>query len=130
MFMNIEQSNLKMSLRPERKKKPLFYGQRALPSRIGWWERSFFNIFSFWCNNDPPKKIFKKFCSFTEKNFRKYFQLFSKTFSQIFLDFGQNWLISQDFSKLKRKKRKTFQTRKSGLVGPVKQRVFSYHYLS
>ena len=38
-----------------------------------------------------------------EKNFRKYFHLFSKTFSQIFLDFGQNRLISQDFSKLKRK---------------------------
>ena len=40
-----------------------------------------------------------------KKNFRKYFQLFSKTFSQIFLDFGQNRLISQDFSKLKRKKK-------------------------
>ena len=65
-----------------------------------------------------------------EKNFGKYFQLFSKTFSQIFLDFGKKRLISQDFSKLKRQKRKTSQTRESGLVGPVKQRVFSFRYLS
>ena len=52
-----------------------------------------------------------------EKNFKKYFHLFSKTFSQIFLDFGQNRLISQDFSKLKRKKEKPPKLENLGWLG-------------
>ena len=60
MFMNIEQLNLKMSLRPKRKKKPLFYGQRALPSRIDWWERSLFNIFFLSGAIMTPQKKCKK----------------------------------------------------------------------
>ena len=49
-----------------------------------------------------------------EENFRKYFQLFSKT---ILLDLGQNRLISQDFSKLKRKKEKSPKLENLGWLG-------------
>ena len=93
--MNIEQLNLKMSLRPKRKKKPLFYGQRALPSRIDWWERSLFNTF-FWCNNDPPpKKNVKKILQFYGEEFQKMFPFIFQNFQSNFL---RLWPKPADFT--------------------------------
>ena len=116
MFMNIEELNLKMSLRPKRKKKPLFYGQRALPSRIGWWGRSFFNIFylSGAIMTPPPKKNLKKILQFHGENFQKIFPVI---FQNYFVRLWPNRLISQDFSKLKTKKEKPPKLDNLGWLG-------------
>ena len=52
------------------------------------------------------------FFFFGEKLWKNIFQLFSKSLSQIFFDFGKKRPISRGFSKLKRKKKS--QNRKSG----------------
>ena len=55
---------------------------------------------------------------FWRKMLEKYSQLFSKIFSQIFLDFGQKWLILHHFWKLEKQ---ILPNWKNWVVGPVKQ---------
>ena len=43
---------------------------------------------------------------FGKKNWKKYFQLFSKIVNHIFVDFGQKQLILHSFSKKKKKRKK------------------------
>ena len=61
--------------------------------------------------------VFFVFFFFEKKFCKKDFQLFSKIFSQIFVDFDQKQLIVRSFSKLK----KNSQNEKYGSIAPVKQ---------
>ena len=80
----------------EKKRETLFYGQTDLPSWVG---RSglffFFNIFVLVAKTTPlktqnfPKNSDVLFCLFVFfEILKKYSQLFSKIFSQIFFNFG------------------------------------------
>ena len=108
-----EHYNQNCVLRP-RKKKP-FYGRTDLPSRFGRSGLLTKNIcYLSGGKSDSPKnkkKISKKSDVFWKEILEKYSQLLSKIFSQIFLDFGQKWLILHDFSKLKKTNKQTNKTK-------------------
>ena len=66
---------------------------------------SFFYIFFLSGKNDSPKKhnnIPENLMFFGETFQKNILSYFPKLFSQIFVEFDQKWLISHDFSKLKK----------------------------
>ena len=114
------------AIRP-RKKETLFYGRMDLPRRVGRDLFFFLNFLLSGGKNDSPKKkkkIPKVWCFLKKIILEKNFRLFKKKKKNchIFFDFDKKgWFYS--FSKILKKK-KTYQSGKSGVVVPVKQGFF------
>ena len=71
------------------------------------------------------KKQKQKSDVFGENFWKSILSYFPKVSSQIFVEFGQKWLILHDFSKLKKKKKKTLPIWKY-LVGCARKTGFSF----
>ena len=83
----------------KKKKETFFYGWTDLPSRIGRSGQFFFFLVSKMTPLEN-NKISQKADVFWRKILVKEFQLFRKTFSQIFFVFDQKRLVLHRFSKL------------------------------
>ena len=77
----------------EEEKKPWFTGGWTFQVGSVGWDNFFIYFFLFGGKNDSPKHQNLPKIWFYRKILEKYFQLFSKLFSQIFFAFGKKRLI-------------------------------------